>query len=215
MTVAGNHLGRDGAAAVAVETFLNFVKLVIDPLKEAIESCNIENRQFRRTLEDMRDLLTYLEMKSEALAENGNRDTGREVKTATEATFAEGHPIAPLDGGSSPADEWTSFARRLAPRERSLAREIEILRTLQERQGAIPLRQLHGRLSALGLLENGGQAIVVTQISRLKKLGLVSSESQGFYARTDLGMEKLQRLRVNHAALFASENVREIVEGRL
>jgi len=92
-----------------------------------------------------------------------------------------------------------------------MAREIEILRALEDAHGAILLKRLQERLIALGLSEKGGQAAVVTQISRLKKAGLVGSEAQGFYSRTDLGAERLKKMHLNYTTLFVPEDIRERV----
>jgi hypothetical protein len=154
----------------------------------------------------MKILIEYLEQRVNAPAKGGK---GAEPKTATE-------PLAPDPSprhAVSPAvEKWISSVRKLAPRQRSVAREIEILRTLEDAgENGVPLKQLQNRLISFGLAEQAGLAAIATQISRLKKAKAVASEAQGLYSQTVDGIEKLKKMRRNYAILFAPDEIRNAI----
>jgi hypothetical protein len=115
-------------------------------------------------------------------------------------------PDPPVD---SALDQWLRSVGTWVPRQRSIAREIEILRILEESHGAIMLKALHDRMIVLGLSEKGGQAAVVTQISRMGKKGTVTRQAQGLYSRTDGGLNRLQKMRLNYRDLLVPDDVRK------
>jgi hypothetical protein len=200
------HDARDssGLSAVAIEDeiYLNFVTTVIAPLKKAVESREAGQTEALSATRKMKELIASFEASL--------RIDGKEVKetlTASEPNSNE----PPGEDGPSPLERWLSTAGGLAPRQRSIAREIEILRVFDEAKGVVVLKQLQNRLQALGLSEAGGQAAVVTQISRLKKVDAIRAEAQGLYSRTDGGTEKLQGMRRIYGPLFVPEDARKSV----
>lgn len=188
--------------SVENQAYLRFVTSVITPLTMVAETGKYP--QVLNALERMKDLIADLEEQCRSYS----------------AMMLKEPKAGPLSRdpslGSSGSDEitptlerkWLSSVGVFTARQRSIAREIEILRTLEDAQGVILLKRLQERLIALALAEKGGQAAVVTQISRMKKAGLVGSEAQGFYSRTDLGAERLKKMHLNYATLFVPEELR-------
>lgn len=186
------------------EIYLRFVTSVIAPLKSLVEADSARKQDVLETIGKISGLASDLESF---------------LRVETKGVIKPSTPPAPTvsapesQAGTTPLDRWLSSAKKLAPRQRSIAREIEILKTLEEANGAIALKRLHDHLISLGLSETGGQPAVVTQISRLKnKDGMIKSEAQGLYARTDAGTDRLQKLRRNYASLFAPEEVRTLAD---
>jgi hypothetical protein len=169
---------------IVSEAYLCFVTSVIAPLKVAVENPRTECNQVLRTLESMKDLIACLEEKCKSFHEIGGEGFNAKSTIPREPEFRTNRSLAyrnsdasmvtdlvpkdesPGDAVASPLDKWISSARTFASRQRSIAREIEILRTLEEAQGGVFLKQLQHRLITLGLSEEEGQAAVVTQISR-------------------------------------------------
>jgi len=161
--------------------------------------------QVLNALERMKSLIADLEDQCRSYSAIMLKEpkTGSTPRDSSPGDNGSGEIVPPLER------KWLSSVEAFTARQRSIAREIEILRALEDAQGVILLKRLQERLIALGLSEKGGQAAVVTQISRLKKAGLVGSEAQGFYSRTDLGAERLKKMHLSYATLFVPEDLRQ------
>jgi hypothetical protein len=187
---------------VSKEIYIHFVTSVIAPLNNAVQSGGAERSEAFKTIR-----------KIIVLAEDFEQSLATEAKEVDKALMASSASVQVVQlaaaTDTSPLEKWLSTVRRLTPRQRSVAREIEILRTLEEVGNVVVLNQLHSRLNALGLTEPRSQAAIVTQISRLKKKGAVKSEAQGLYAHSDGGKDRLQKLRRNYGSLFVPEEVRD------
>lgn len=186
--------------------YVDFATFVVAPLRHLITSGEVPAHEIQATIEKIADLLGIVTSQASALvdASDPNKELTRPL--------AQPHGKAVNGADFSPLEAWLKEARRFAPRQRSLARQIEILQMLDEVKGPIVLSRLHDRLIASGLSDN--QAAVVTQISRMKKLGLVLGEAHGLYARTDAGANELIKLRRNYAALFVPDDVRKMIAAR-
>jgi hypothetical protein len=187
------------------QAYLRFVTSVIAPLTMVAETGKYP--QVLNALERMKDLIADLEEQCRSYSAIMLKEpkAGSALQVSSLGNNGSGDDVPPLER------KWLSSVAAFTARQRSMAREIEILRALEDAHGVILLKRLQERLIALGLSEKGGQAAVVTQISRLKKAGLVGSEAQGFYSRTDLGAERLKKMHLNYATLFVPEDIRERV----
>jgi hypothetical protein len=187
------------------QAYLRFVTSVIAPLTMVAETGKYP--QVLNALERMKDLIADLEEQCRSYSAIMLKEpkAGSALQASSLGNNGSADDVPPLER------KWLSSVAAFTARQRSMAREIEILRALEDAHGVILLKRLQERLIALGLSEKGGQAAVVTQISRLKKAGLVGSEAQGFYSRTDLGAERLKKMHLNYATLFVPEDIRERV----
>jgi len=183
---------------------LDFVTFVITPLRKAAEEGQAE--QVLDSLQEIKKFVAALE------GECKSRLSTEMKKVKEKPTRASSEPARvekPFhDNSVSPLDKWLAVARAFTDRQRSLAREIEILRTSVETNGAVMLSPLCERLIKLGLVELGKKEVVVTQISRLKKLGIIRSEAQGLYLRAEGAADRLTNRRNNYNKLFVPDNVR-------
>ena len=198
MTTGNENFGHH-TKSVVVESYLCFVTSVINPLKTAIEAGEAEDEQFLSTLENMKILIGYLEQRLNGLAKKGDAESIAPTEASAPAPSAP-HPASPA------VTKW----RTLAARQVAAAREIEILRTLEDAgENGVLLRQIQHRLISLGLAETTKLATIATQISRLKKAKAVANEAQGLYTQTVGGAEKLEKMRRNYAMLFAPGEIRD------
>jgi phytoene dehydrogenase-like protein len=179
------------------EIILKFVRSVLAPLREA-------GGETRATV--LRDIKALLADFESAFQTDGKSVDKQLTPSASfEQADAGSQPIA------SPLESWRTSVASWVARQRSIAREMEILRVLEETNGAVLLKNLHERMIVLGLSERGGQAAVVTQISRLKKTGAVAAQAQGLYSGTDGGSDRLQKMRHAYRALLVPDEVRRTV----
>jgi hypothetical protein len=182
------------------EALGDFFTYVIHPLKLAAKAG--KTNQVLQILQDVKWVVSHLE---------------RECRSASVTETDERPGLAPKpvlgadplsDTGATPLDKWLSKVRSFSGRDRSHARGIEILRTIHEAHGAVSLSDLHNRLIALGLSDGAGLGRVTTQISRLKKLKLVSLGAPGRYSRTEGTEAVLQERRRTYGSLFVPDDVR-------
>lgn len=83
--------------------------------------------------------------------------------------------------------------------QRSKVREMVLLDILEREDRACTLQQLMAGLAAKGFADTN--AAVVSQLHRLKALGVVSVPGSGIYEITDSGLGHLRKLRSSFGAL--------------
>lgn len=83
--------------------------------------------------------------------------------------------------------------------QRSRVRELVLLEALEAEHHALPLAQLTRALTEAGFDDTS--AAIVSQLHRLKKLGVIAQPANGMYALTQSGVLHVRDLRRNFAHL--------------
>jgi len=141
----------------------------------------------RELIAEFRDKLDLLD-KVIATAEQG-RVSGAERSTA-KAAFA----VDDLGGGAD-GDDFDDIGRN----QRSRLRELQLLEAMARETRPYSLQQLLTALSQKGFTDSSGA--VVSQLHRLKKLGLINQPASGMYEITLDGLGHLRKLRASFGAL--------------
>jgi DNA-binding transcriptional ArsR family regulator len=193
---------------VEEEIFRRFVGEVLTPLIRAVAMNEARREDVRATIDTIMkvsaDFATSLEV--------GPKDLN---KPSIEYTVPATTAAASVNGSVATAlERWLANVKRWSSRNRSIARKIEILSVLAEKNGAISLAELYDHLIACGLSEQGSQAAVVTQLSRLRNDKLVSSGGHGFYSRTAEVVGALQTHRRTYPSLCMPDDVRDMIASR-
>jgi hypothetical protein len=84
--------------------------------------------------------------------------------------------------------------------QRSRLRELTLLEAMAKETRAYSLQQLLSALGQKGFADTSGA--VVSQLHRLKKLGVVNQPANGMYEITDGGLGHLRKLRSSFGALI-------------
>ncbi len=84
--------------------------------------------------------------------------------------------------------------------QRSRVREMLLLETLEADQRAFSLGQLTRALETAGFSDTS--AAVVSQLHRLKKLGIIDQPANGMYEITQDGLAQVRRLRRSFGAML-------------
>ncbi len=112
-------------------------------------------------------------------------------------------PPAPLPvggvGAGSRSHAGISEPDEIGRNQRSRLRELALLEALEAEHHALPLQQILRALSAAGFEDTS--AAVVSQLHRLKKLGVIAQPANGMYALTPDGVLHVRDLRKNFAHL--------------
>ena len=142
---------------------------------------------------DVRQLIAEMRRKLDALdevivtAEPGQRDGAPAPMAGTLAVAA-----AP----TSEADDADDIGRN----QRSRLRELVLLEALARESRPYALQQLMGALAQKSFADTSGA--VVSQLHRLKKLGLINQPANGMYEITLDGLGHLRKLRASFGALI-------------
>jgi hypothetical protein len=84
--------------------------------------------------------------------------------------------------------------------QRSRLRELAMLEVLAREARPYALQQVTSALESRGFGDQGGA--VVSQLHRLKKLGIIDQPANGMYVITDQGLAHLRRLRTSFGGLM-------------
>ena len=90
-------------------------------------------------------------------------------------------------------------AEEIGRNQRSRIRELALLSTLESEHNALPLQQIMRALTAAGFDDTS--AAIVSQLHRLKKLGVIAQPANGMYALTQEGVMHVRDLRKNFGHL--------------
>lgn len=85
--------------------------------------------------------------------------------------------------------------------QRSRLRELAVLEALAREARPFALQQLTSVLDARGFADTSGA--IVSQLHRLKKLGIIHQPANGMYEITDEGLGHMRRLRSSFGALLS------------
>jgi hypothetical protein len=180
------------------EILWNFVRFVLTPLRKASGTSRAD------VIRELKALLADIESPSK----HGSQLV---EKALTNSPHTSDDGIGGNQGTISVLEKWTHSVKQWSARQRSIAREMEILRLLEETNGAVVLKDIHERVIVLGLSEESGQGAVVTQISRLAKKGAIGREAQGVYKGTEEGSDRLKKMRLSYRNLVVPDEVRKNV----
>jgi hypothetical protein len=84
--------------------------------------------------------------------------------------------------------------------QRSRVRELALLATLEAEHNALPLQQINRALKDAGFEDTS--AAIVSQLHRLKKLGVIAQPANGMYALTADGVLHVRSLRKSFGHLI-------------
>ena len=84
--------------------------------------------------------------------------------------------------------------------QRSRVREMVLLETLESEHHALPLQQLTKALKSANFDDTS--SAIVSQLHRLKKVGVIDQPANGMYAITEAGLVHLRLLRKNFGPLI-------------
>lgn len=121
--------------------------------------------------------------------------------SASAAANAASHGCAApgLTGGANMQTQ-ASEADDIGRNQRSRVREMVLLETLESEHHALPLQQLTKALK--GASFDDTSSAIVSQLHRLKKVGVIDQPANGMYAITEAGLVHLRLLRKNFGPLI-------------
>jgi len=131
--------------------------------------------------------------------------------TSTEPTALGWHRPAPSAGGSAGATRTSHLSAdidgeqrdgldEVGRNQRSRLRELVMLEALAREARPFALQQVVAALDQRGFTDTSGA--IVSQLHRLKKLGIIDQPANGMYEITDEGLGHLRRLRSSFGALL-------------
>ncbi len=113
---------------------------------------------------------------------------------------ANSRPTVALPAGSSALFIPPSDADDIGRNQRSRVREMVLLETLESEHHALPLQQLTKALKGANFDDTS--SAIVSQLHRLKKVGVIDQPANGMYAITEAGLVHLRLLRKNFGPLI-------------
>ena len=140
--------------------------------------------EFRRKLDLLDEVIAMAE---QGMVNGAQRSGGR-------ASFATPSFDEPADAPES--DDFDDIGRN----QRSRLRELQLLDTMARETRPYSLQQLLSALAGKGFADSSGA--VVSQLHRLKKLGLINQPANGMYEVTLDGLGHLRKLRSSFGALI-------------
>lgn len=105
-----------------------------------------------------------------------------------------------LPAGGSALSVPASDADEIGRNQRSRVREMVLLETLESEHHALPLQQLTKALKGANFDDTS--SAIVSQLHRLKKVGVIDQPANGMYAITEAGLVHLRLLRKNFGPLI-------------
>jgi hypothetical protein len=182
---ADGSTGRPATDQVA-HIFTAFVHEVFRPI---VGLSGVPSQERRRLLDDIRQRLDVAE---QVLA----------TEEAAAGTSAYATPLPPAQAavGAADAEADGSALDEIGRNQRSRVRELVLLDALSRETKAYSLQQLMAALAQRGFQDT--QSAVVSQLHRLKKLGLIRQpeNSTGMYEVTDAGLGHARSLRASFGA---------------
>jgi hypothetical protein len=146
----------------------------------------------RQLIAEFRDKLDLLD-KVIATAEQG-RATGLDRVVA-----ARPGPAIAATGLDEPEEAESDDYDDIGRNQRSRLRELQLLEAMARETRPYSLQQLLSALNQKGFTDSSGA--VVSQLHRLKKLGLINQPANGMYEITLDGLGHLRKLRSSFGAL--------------
>lgn len=145
--------------------------------------------EVRQLIAEFRDKLDLLD-KVIATAEQGRGNALDRTAAARPMIDA-----AALDAPEEESDDYDDIGRN----QRSRLRELQLLEAMARETRPYSLQQLLSALSQKGFADSSGA--VVSQLHRLKKVGLINQPANGMYEITLDGLGHLRKLRSSFGAL--------------
>lgn len=173
-----DHSGR------AEQVFQAFKTVVVKPLLGLSFDAPDDARRLLARLRDQLDAFETLVADAEPIAVD--------TPSAAGGMSLTGAVQAPSNA-RTPTDE-------IGRNQRSRVREMLLLETLEADKRAFALTQLVQALDTAGF--NDTSAAVVSQLHRLKKLGIIDQPANGMYVITQEGLGHLRRLRQNFGPML-------------
>lgn len=124
--------------------------------------------------------------------------SGSASDPANAASHAGAFPASP--GGNAAIPAQASEADDIGRNQRSRVREMVLLETLESEHHALPLQQLTKALKGANFDDTS--SAIVSQLHRLKKVGVIDQPANGMYAITEAGLVHLRVLRKNFGPLI-------------
>lgn len=120
--------------------------------------------------------------------------------TATATCGGSSGAAVALPAGGSALSVPASDADEIGRNQRSRVREMVLLETLESEHHALPLQQLTKALKGANFDDTS--SAIVSQLHRLKKVGVIDQPANGMYAITEAGLVHLRLLRKNFGPLI-------------
>ena len=182
------HEEMDGTSAPSDEALELAVKFQTTILMPLMGRAVIAPEEAQALIEMMRDKLDTLA----SLMPNGHA-----VALASGATSGAAQRVAT---GMGTVPETNSEADDIGRNQRSRVREMVLLETLESQHHAMPLQQLTKALKSANFDDTS--SAIVSQLHRLKKLGVIDQPANGMYAISEEGLVHLRLLRKNFGPLI-------------
>ncbi len=161
-----------------------------DVLKAMVDRVGASPAAIKQLAAEIRAKLDALETLADAFPDAGASRPASRIGTAD--SYAALGPLPDDDGG----DDQDNIGRN----QRSRLRELVLLEVMAKDHRAFALQQLMVALAAKGFGDTNGA--VVSQLHRLKKVGVVDQPGNGMYIITDAGLGHLRRLRSSFGGLL-------------
>jgi hypothetical protein len=161
-----------------------------DVLKAMVDRVGSSPTAIKQLAAEIRSKLDALETLADAFPASGTAAKPA-AKIGTADSYAALGPICEDSG-----DDLDDIGRN----QRSRLRELVLLETMAKDHRAFALQQLMTALAAKGFSDSNGA--VVSQLHRLKRVGVVDQPGNGMYIITDAGLGHLRRLRSSFGGLL-------------
>lgn len=166
-----------------------------DVLRAMVERVGSSPAAIKQLAAEIRTKLDALETLANSFpgagAPNGAKSS---TKIGTAESYAALGPVP--DERDDDGSDYDDIGRN----QRSRLRELVLLEAMAKDNRAFALQQLMTALSAKGFNDTNGA--VVSQLHRLKRVGVVDQPGNGMYVLTDAGLGHLRRLRSSFGGLL-------------
>jgi hypothetical protein len=160
-----------------------------DVLKAMVDRVGSSPAAIKQLAAEIRAKLDALETLADAFPGSGARPAS---KIGTADSYAALGPV----GDDPDSEDFDDIGRN----QRSRLRELVLLEVMAKDHRAYALQQLMTALAAKGFSDSNGA--VVSQLHRLKRVGIVEQPGNGMYVITDAGLGHLRRLRSSFGGLL-------------
>ena len=160
-----------------------------DVLKAMVDRVGSSPAAIKQLTAEIRTKLDALETLADAFPGSG-------AKPATKIGSADSYAALGPVPDEADGDDFDDIGRN----QRSRLRELVLLEVMAKDHRAYALQQLMTALAAKGFSDTNGA--VVSQLHRLKRVGVVDQPGNGMYIITDSGLGHLRRLRSSFGGLL-------------
>lgn len=169
-----------------------------DVLKAMVDRVGSSPAAIKQLTAEIRAKLDALETLADAFPGSSPRAPVPSKPAASKIGTADSYAaLGPVtDEGDGEADDFDDIGRN----QRSRLRELVLLEVMAKDHRAFALQQLMTALMAKGFSDSNGA--VVSQLHRLKRVGVVDQPGNGMYVITDAGLGHLRRLRSSFGGLM-------------